>query len=152
MAMERLADEGLCKSIGISNFSVAKSQELIQTCRHPPVVNQVSVHKALQEQGACQLPAASCICSMQSHHTGGHLGHVRLMSAHGHLCIAGRDAPVLAPGQAVPLLQLHGEILSSLHPCCMGLSGASASTRSTAFWCRCCCLKFKGTPAVPVKV
>ena len=42
MAMERLADEGLCKTIGISNFSVAKTKELIQTSRHPPVVNQVS--------------------------------------------------------------------------------------------------------------
>ena len=53
MAMERLADEGLCKSIGISNFSVAKSQELIQTCRHPPVVNQVSM--GWLAAGACQL-------------------------------------------------------------------------------------------------
>ena len=42
MAMERLADEGLCKTIGISNFSVAKTKELIQTSRHPPVVNQAS--------------------------------------------------------------------------------------------------------------
>ena len=41
MAMERLVDDGLCKSIGISNFSVAKTRNVIQDARHPPVVNQV---------------------------------------------------------------------------------------------------------------
>ena len=126
MAMERLADEGLCKSIGISNFSVAKSQELIQTCRHPPVVNQVGMRMA---GGRC-LPAVSAPYSLILHAI---LGCASLVAAHGCRCIAGGDAPILAPGQAVPLRQLHGETLGSLHISCMDHQGAS-SMRSLQDW------------------
>jgi diketogulonate reductase-like aldo/keto reductase len=38
--MELLVDEGLVKSIGLSNFN----QEQIEICKHKPVVNQVEIH------------------------------------------------------------------------------------------------------------
>lgn len=43
-AMEKLVDEGLCKSIGISNFSVKKTEELLSYARIKPAVNQVELH------------------------------------------------------------------------------------------------------------
>ncbi|KAK9799423.1 hypothetical protein WJX73_008509 [Symbiochloris irregularis] len=43
-AMEKLVDEGLVKSIGISNFSVPKTKELQSYARIKPVVNQVEIH------------------------------------------------------------------------------------------------------------
>ena len=40
-AMEELVDQGLVKSIGLSNFSPEKIQELLKTARIRPAVNQV---------------------------------------------------------------------------------------------------------------
>ena len=42
--MEQLVDEGLVKSIGISNFSVKKIQDLLKYARIKPAVNQVELH------------------------------------------------------------------------------------------------------------
>ncbi len=42
--MEKLVDDGLVKSIGISNFSVKKTQDLLSYARIKPVANQVEVH------------------------------------------------------------------------------------------------------------
>ena len=42
--MEKLVDEGLVKSIGISNFSVKKIEDLLQYARIKPAVNQVELH------------------------------------------------------------------------------------------------------------
>ena len=39
--MEALADSGLVRSIGVSNLSVKKLEELLGSCRIPPAVNQV---------------------------------------------------------------------------------------------------------------
>ncbi|CAD7701569.1 unnamed protein product [Ostreobium quekettii] len=43
-AMEALVDEGLVKSIGISNFSIKKTKEILSYCRVKPAVNQVEAH------------------------------------------------------------------------------------------------------------
>lgn len=43
--MEKLADKGLAKSIGVSNWSIKKTMELLQYARIRPAVNQVQVHK-----------------------------------------------------------------------------------------------------------
>ena len=40
-SMERLADQGLVRSIGVSNLSVRKLEELLGSCRIKPAVNQV---------------------------------------------------------------------------------------------------------------
>ncbi|KAK9867786.1 hypothetical protein WJX84_000654 [Apatococcus fuscideae] len=42
--MEKLVDDGLVKSIGISNFSVKKTQHLLGYARIKPVANQVELH------------------------------------------------------------------------------------------------------------
>ncbi|XP_019628788.1 PREDICTED: alcohol dehydrogenase [NADP(+)]-like [Branchiostoma belcheri] len=49
-AMESLADEGLAKSIGVSNFNIQQLERLLQNCRIKPAVNQVELHPYLAEQ------------------------------------------------------------------------------------------------------
>lgn len=39
-AMEKLVDMGLCKAIGISNFTVKKTQDLLETAKILPACNQ----------------------------------------------------------------------------------------------------------------
>ncbi len=41
--MEKLVDEGLVKSIGISNFNIRRTRELLKEARIKPVVNQVEL-------------------------------------------------------------------------------------------------------------
>jgi diketogulonate reductase-like aldo/keto reductase len=39
--MENLKDEGLVRSIGVSNYGIHHLKELFTYCRHKPVINQV---------------------------------------------------------------------------------------------------------------
>ena len=49
--MEKLKDEELVKSIGVSNFSVMKLQKLLESKpKHKPVINQVESHPYLPYQ------------------------------------------------------------------------------------------------------
>ncbi len=48
-AMEGLADAGLCRHIGVSNFSVAKLQALLEGARRKPEMNQIELHPYLQQ-------------------------------------------------------------------------------------------------------
>jgi len=48
-AMEDVAEAGLCKHIGVSNFSVKKVGALLDGVRRPPEVNQVELHPYLQQ-------------------------------------------------------------------------------------------------------
>ncbi|PWZ03843.1 hypothetical protein BCV70DRAFT_153874 [Testicularia cyperi] len=41
--LEALVDEGLVKNIGISNFSIRRTKELLKSCRIKPVTNQVEL-------------------------------------------------------------------------------------------------------------
>ncbi|MEM8614567.1 MAG: aldo/keto reductase [Cyanobacteria bacterium P01_H01_bin.105] len=47
--MEGLVDEGLCRHIGVSNFSMAKLQDLLENGRLKPEVNQIELHPYLQQ-------------------------------------------------------------------------------------------------------
>ena len=43
-AMESLVDEGLVRSIGVSNWTVDKLQELLSFAKIKPSLNQVELH------------------------------------------------------------------------------------------------------------
>ena len=48
--MEKLVDDGLVKSIGISNFSCQKIDTLLEYARIKPVAVQVEVHPYFRNQ------------------------------------------------------------------------------------------------------
>ncbi len=48
-AMEGLVDKGLCRHVGVSNFSVAKLKDLLEGARLKPEMNQVELHPYLQQ-------------------------------------------------------------------------------------------------------
>lgn len=48
-AMEELVDKGLCRHIGVSNFSVAKLKDLVDNARIKPAMNQIELHPYLQQ-------------------------------------------------------------------------------------------------------
>lgn len=48
-AMEEAVNNGLTKSIGVSNFSIKKLESLLNTCHIKPVVNQVELHPYLAQ-------------------------------------------------------------------------------------------------------
>lgn len=50
-AMEALVDRGLCRHIGVSNFSIAKLQSLLDSARLKPEMNQIELHPYLQQPG-----------------------------------------------------------------------------------------------------
>jgi alcohol dehydrogenase (NADP+) len=48
-AMEVLVDKGLCRHVGVSNFSIAKLKDLMAGARLKPEVNQIELHPYLQQ-------------------------------------------------------------------------------------------------------
>ncbi|KFY65817.1 hypothetical protein V496_02338 [Pseudogymnoascus sp. VKM F-4515 (FW-2607)] len=48
-AMEALVEKGKAKSIGISNFTLEKSEQLLKSARIAPAVNQIEAHPYLQQ-------------------------------------------------------------------------------------------------------
>ena len=48
-AMEALVDAGLCRHIGVSNFSIAKLKALLDSARLKPEMNQIELHPYLQQ-------------------------------------------------------------------------------------------------------
>lgn len=49
-AMEELVEQGKCKSIGISNFSIEQTKEILNMCKIRPVCNQVEVNPYFQNR------------------------------------------------------------------------------------------------------
>ncbi|EDW84564.1 uncharacterized protein Dwil_GK13069 [Drosophila willistoni] len=50
VAMEKLVEAGLTKSIGISNFSKEQVARLLKNCKIPPATNQIEHHVYLQQR------------------------------------------------------------------------------------------------------
>jgi len=48
--MEKLVDDGLCKSIGISNFNKKQIERILAIARIPPATNQVECHPYLNQR------------------------------------------------------------------------------------------------------
>ena len=48
--MEECVNKGLVKAIGISNFTITKTEELLKTATIVPAVNQVECHPYFQQQ------------------------------------------------------------------------------------------------------
>jgi len=49
-ALEQLYDEGKCRAIGVSNYTVRHLNELLSYCRILPTVNQVEYHPKQQQK------------------------------------------------------------------------------------------------------
>ena len=47
--MEECVAKGLTRAIGISNFSITKTEKLLKTAKIVPAVNQVELHAYLQQ-------------------------------------------------------------------------------------------------------
>jgi alcohol dehydrogenase (NADP+) len=60
-AMEQLVDKGLCKHIGVSNFSVKKLEDLLKTAKQAPEMNQIELHPYLQQPGMVEFCKAKNI-------------------------------------------------------------------------------------------
>lgn len=63
-AMEKLVEDGLCKSIGVSNFSSAQLADLISYARVQPSVNQIECHPMLPQKNVrelCELNGISVV-------------------------------------------------------------------------------------------
>ncbi len=50
-AMETAVDKGLCRHLGVSNFSTAKVRALLDHARLKPAMNQIELHPYLQQPG-----------------------------------------------------------------------------------------------------
>ena len=48
--MEGVAKKGMTKAIGISNFTITKTENLLKTAKIVPAVNQVECHPFFQQQ------------------------------------------------------------------------------------------------------
>lgn len=48
-AMEALVNQGLCRHIGVSNFSIPKLKSLLERARLKPELNQIELHPYLQQ-------------------------------------------------------------------------------------------------------
>lgn len=60
-AMEQLVEKGLCKHIGVSNFSVKKLEDLFKTAKQAPEMNQIELHPYLQQPGMVEFCKAKNI-------------------------------------------------------------------------------------------
>ena len=60
-AMERLKNEGLVKSIGVSNFHTHHLEQILKVAEHTPVMNQVELHPFLTQDALIEYHSAHSI-------------------------------------------------------------------------------------------
>jgi alcohol dehydrogenase (NADP+) len=53
-ALEATADRGLCRHLGVSNFSIAKLKPLLDSARIKPEMNQIELHPYLQQNAVLE--------------------------------------------------------------------------------------------------
>ena len=54
-AMEEFKEQGLVKSIGVSNFLVKHLEPFLAKIKHKPVVNEIETHPLFQEEATIKL-------------------------------------------------------------------------------------------------
>lgn len=59
--MEACQSEGLCKHIGVSNFSATKLKNLLENANQPPEMNQIELHPYLQQPAMLEFCQANNI-------------------------------------------------------------------------------------------
>lgn len=85
-SMETMIEKGLCKHIGVSNFSVVKLKALLESARVKPEMNQIELHPYLQQ------PAMLEFCRDQGVHL---TGYAPLGSADRPARLKVDDEPIL---------------------------------------------------------
>jgi L-glyceraldehyde reductase len=53
-ALEKLVKAGKIRSLGVSNFTIEKMEELLKTAEIPPAVNQIEAHPYLLQPKLCR--------------------------------------------------------------------------------------------------
>ena len=59
--LESMVDNGLCRHIGVSNFSIAKLRKLFETARLMPEMNQIELHPYLQQTAMLEFCSSNSI-------------------------------------------------------------------------------------------
>lgn len=62
--LQALVDEGLVRSLGVSNFNLDQIQEVLAAARHKPVVNQIELHPLLSQRELVEGAAALGVVSV----------------------------------------------------------------------------------------
>lgn len=91
-AMESLVEKGLCRHIGVSNFSTSKLAALIRDARIKPSVSQVELHPYLQQQPLVDY------CREQNVHV---TAYSPLGSLDRPAMLKGKDEPVLLEDRTI---------------------------------------------------
>lgn len=93
--MQELVEKGLVRAIGVSNFTITKTEHLLKTAKIPPAVNQVECHPYLQQQKlkeycdskgvmSLQRTTLQSISSLDSIHVSGMLDWLRTFVVNSH--------------------------------------------------------------------
>lgn len=100
-AMEKLVEEGLVRSIGVSNFPVILLHDLLTQAKIPPAVNQVEVHPYLSQEALVEYCMSRGV-------------HVTAYSPLGRPGRAKIDVPVMKAPEAVTLAhQLSQDVMTA---------------------------------------
>lgn len=94
-AMETLVEKGLCKAIGLSNFSVKNIEKILKVAAVKPAMNQIEAHPCLQQ------PKLKDFCD----------SHGILVTAYGPL--GSPDRPARVKDESDPVL-LEDEVLAGI--------------------------------------
>lgn len=84
--MEKLLDEGKVKAIGISNFSVKKTKELLSYARHRPAANQVELHPYFRNSDISKFCQSEVRMALDSAVNEAAYPHLRVLQRPANMC------------------------------------------------------------------